>query len=134
MTLVKLRALSVTLVKLRTLSVTLVNLRALSVALVNLRALSVTLVITVALVNLRALSVALVNLHALSVTQVHSRAFLYIEFELAQIFLVGHEEFSPVLAHTRQELKKNPSCNSRVRKATVVSVVVVWPGLKERFH
>ena len=90
------------------------------------RALSVTLV------NLRALSVALVNLRALSGTHVHPRIFLS-NLNLFQFFQPVTKSFLPFCPHSLR-VEKIPSCISRDQKATVVSVVVVWPGLKERFH
>ena len=66
--------------------------------------------------NLRALSVILVNLRTLSVTRVHPRAFLS-NLSLLKYFLRAREEFFL------------PRVSRSDQKATVVSVVVDWPGL-----
>lgn len=98
-----------------------------SFTLVNFRALSRTIF------NLRALSVILVNLRALSVTCVHPRAFLS-NLSLIKYFLRAMKSVSPVFVLTRREFKKKPRVSRSDQKATVVSVVVDWPGLKERFY
>lgn len=83
--------------------------------------------------NLRALLVILVNLRALSVTRVHPRAFLS-NLSFLKYFLRAMKSFSPVFVLTRRELEKKPCVSRSDQKATVISVVVDWPGLKERFY
>lgn len=73
------------------------------------------------------------NLRALSVILVHPRAFLS-NLSLLKYFLGAKKSFSPVFVQTRRELKKKPRVSRSDQKATVVSVVVDWPGLKERFY
>ena len=75
----------------------------------------------------------LVNLRALSVTRVHPRAFLS-NLSLIKYFLRAMKSFSPVFVLTRREFKKKPRVSRSDQKASVVSVVVDWPGLKERFY